>query len=368
MDTIALEGVGVRVQFQTSGLEADILAITVSDRARAIIDSTHLGTVDAKTFKVGDLIDLGTVDLMIDHDPRDVNLAGLPPEQISIRYPDDLGLEPLVLYGFVESMGGERLFPDDRLVTSATVRLTVALDEFTQSLADPTKWIGAWDFNVVGNPNLVGALSRSPYLLGGFDTNSGKYPDFAPKIGLIPNYLSSGGYASTRAIEQITISANVGDFTTTGTFPHAGDFSLLQFTIGAWVTKENYKNPDNTLHADSSLSSATVSLGGAGFTINGTSYGSVIGTGVAQFRCVTWDNGAWRYFEDGVEISSGTAAPSSVTLDRLYLRAATQTNYDNNFVSPIIHDNIVAYAGILSDSAISALSAGKMPDEAGNLA
>jgi hypothetical protein len=128
VNTLALEGLGVKIRFSASGFEADLIALTLPEVGREAIDTTHLGTESAKTKKPGETRDLGTVQAVFDYDPAAVSLVGRPPEQVVVTYPDDLGREfdPIILWASATEQGGERMFPDGRMVTSVTLSLSVA--------------------------------------------------------------------------------------------------------------------------------------------------------------------------------------------------------------------------------------------------
>jgi hypothetical protein len=126
-ETLALEGLGAKIRFNASGFESDLIALTLSSKARATIDTTHLGTEAAKTKRPGQTQDLGTIEAVFDHDPAAVSLVGRPAEQVIITYPEDLGHEfdPIVLWAFATEQGGERMFPDGRMVTAVVLSLSV---------------------------------------------------------------------------------------------------------------------------------------------------------------------------------------------------------------------------------------------------
>lgn len=137
--TLALEGSGATIQFLGCGFSSDLLGLVLSDKAREAIETSHLGTVGAKTYKPGETQDLGTIEAVFDHAPDAVNLVGLPPGQIVIRYPDTdtMQYDPIVVWGFAVQQGGEKMWPDNRMVTAVTIRLSIN-DEYVAVVIPPT--------------------------------------------------------------------------------------------------------------------------------------------------------------------------------------------------------------------------------------
>jgi hypothetical protein len=124
--TIALEGHGVSVSFSASGFTGDLLNIVLSERARETIETVHLGTQSAKTYKPGETVDLGMLTMVVDHDPAALQLVGYPAETITIIYPLQPGQiipDSLSLFGCVMSQGTEEMKMDQRLVTKLQIKL-----------------------------------------------------------------------------------------------------------------------------------------------------------------------------------------------------------------------------------------------------
>lgn len=138
MTFLALEGTGATIQFLGSDFTSDLINLVLSERAREHIETTHLGAIAAKTFRPGELVDLGTVRATFDHQPGEVLLVGAPAQQIVIKYPDtaERSFDPLVLYGAVVAQGGQRLWIDNSIVTAVTIRLMVP-DVVTVVSIDP---------------------------------------------------------------------------------------------------------------------------------------------------------------------------------------------------------------------------------------
>lgn len=130
MTTIALEGTGATIQFMGSCFTADLISLVISDRARESIETTHLGTIAAKTYRPAELVDLGTIRAVFDHNPDEVNLVGRPVEQVVIRYPDtpERSFDPLVVTGAVIRQGGQRMWIDERMVTAVTIQIMPLTD------------------------------------------------------------------------------------------------------------------------------------------------------------------------------------------------------------------------------------------------
>lgn len=122
MTTVALEGTGTTIAFTGSGFVADLISLTLSERAREVLETTHLKTSKAKTYKPGERVDLGTMEAVFDHNPAEVMLVGLQPGPIVIGLPDGAG--SITLSGFVSQQGSQEMKMDQRLVTKVLIVLT----------------------------------------------------------------------------------------------------------------------------------------------------------------------------------------------------------------------------------------------------
>lgn len=128
MPTIALEGVGATIAFGTSDFTADLVSLTLPEKTREALETTHLGTEDAKTFKPAVLKNVGTITAVFDHDPDDFGtLIDSPPEQVTITYPvlpgQSVGTK-LVFTAFASSEGGEELAVDTLARTNVTLQIS----------------------------------------------------------------------------------------------------------------------------------------------------------------------------------------------------------------------------------------------------
>lgn len=231
------------------------------------------------------------------------------------------------------------------------------------SLVDSSKWIGAWDFNSEGNPNLVVFGSN---LLGAMDSDVGKFPDRSNTIGVLQTYVSSG-YNLSR-VPSLVITGAFLSTATTGTTPSA-DKSLTSYTLGCWIKKIDVSKPVTTEDLNMDSSSA---LNVAGFGFNDMHVGALTVSATTnnpagQFRHIVVENGSWKYYEDGVLISSGSDAANPLVFDRVYVRGTTQGNFDGANVSPAYFDNIIIIEEALSPTAIAALASGHMPSGSGVL-
>lgn len=127
MPTIALEGTGASIAFASSTFTADLISLTLPERAREVIETTHLGTLVSKTFKPAKLQNPGTISCEFDHVPEAQNLVLNSIEQITINYPLQAGQTSptrLVFQGFVTQMGGEEMKVDSRMTTKVTIQVS----------------------------------------------------------------------------------------------------------------------------------------------------------------------------------------------------------------------------------------------------
>jgi hypothetical protein len=127
MATIALEGTGANIAFATSSFTSDLISLTLPEKSREVIETTHLGTVGAKTHKPARLINVGTISAEFDHDPVAIDLTKKDPEAITISYPLLTGQTTptrLVFTGFVTAQGGEEFKVDARMTTKVTIQVT----------------------------------------------------------------------------------------------------------------------------------------------------------------------------------------------------------------------------------------------------
>ena len=127
MPTLAIEGVGASIAFADSNFQSDLISLTLPERSREKIDTTHLGSTVVKTSKPAKLIDPGEISVEFDHDPAALKLVKQPPEQITIRYPLREGqttADSIEFTGYVTSEGGEEFTVDSRMTTKITITVT----------------------------------------------------------------------------------------------------------------------------------------------------------------------------------------------------------------------------------------------------
>jgi hypothetical protein len=127
MATIALEGVGGSITFGTSVYASDQIKITFPTPTRETLDTTHLGTVGAKTSKPARLKDVGSIEVEFDHNPEAYDLLDGDPETITINYPLRTGQTTptrWVMSGYAVSVGGEEMAVDAKMVTKVTIKVT----------------------------------------------------------------------------------------------------------------------------------------------------------------------------------------------------------------------------------------------------
>jgi hypothetical protein len=127
MTTVALEGTGAAIAFSTSGFTADLITLTMSDRARETIETTHLGSGGTKTYKPGEIVDRGSITVIVDHNPAELNLLGYGVEPIALTYPSQDGITEaarLDLFGIVTRQGAQQMQMDGRMVTKLLIQLT----------------------------------------------------------------------------------------------------------------------------------------------------------------------------------------------------------------------------------------------------
>ena len=132
MPTIALEGTGASIAFALSSFTSDLITLTLPERQREVIETTHLGTTGGKTFKPAKLVNNGTISCEFDHNPAAQKLVKNPVEQITISYPLESGQTTparIVFQGFVTGEGGEELKVDSRMTTKATIQISGDITE-----------------------------------------------------------------------------------------------------------------------------------------------------------------------------------------------------------------------------------------------
>jgi hypothetical protein len=356
VNALALEGLGVKIRFSASGFEADLIALTLPEVGRETIDTTHLGTESAKAKKPGETRDLGTVQAVFDYDPAAVSLVGRPPEQVVVTYPDDLGREfdPIVLWAFATEQGGERLFPDGRMVTSITLRISVpeVADQppIIPSLVDPLLWGGFYDFSgdsadsiVVGNPPI------SAQLLDGLGP--------IPLSVLSGNVLQFGPYSGRGSSSGVT----PGDFISFGALfsgaTRAGGFvrlAELGVAKAVYVGVNPYNNTGNIVAGGSNQGFSTLVTSGVRASV---ALAAVLNTSTREMRV----------YADGTYVGSKTVLasdkPTSATVGVVYDSAGGGVSASG----PYTADNVWLYNGRIPDDAIAAVAAGSIPDVDGNL-
>lgn len=126
MPTIALEGTGARIAFADL-YEADLLNLTLPERAKDAIGTTHLGSQITTTANDGRLLDPGQVTVEFDHVPGAPVLLKRPPELVTITYPlrpDRVTPDRLRFTAFATNEGAAEFQVGARLARKVTLTLT----------------------------------------------------------------------------------------------------------------------------------------------------------------------------------------------------------------------------------------------------
>lgn len=129
MATYALEGTGTTIGFGTSNFTSDLISLTLPEVQRAEIETTHLGTTVAKTFKPATLQEVGSFECEFDHNPAAVDLTQAAAETITVTYPLLSGQTTpakITFSGFVTKQGGEEAKVDARMTTKVSIRVNGA--------------------------------------------------------------------------------------------------------------------------------------------------------------------------------------------------------------------------------------------------
>ena len=130
---------GLRITFGKSGFQADILSVSHSGVARALIETSHMGTpepgedeIGGKTFIVDPLEDPGQVQLQVHYDPSNPPKRTDPddPEEIAIEYRRPKGAATparLVGSGWLQEWSAEMNL-GAKMTASMTVKFTGLLN------------------------------------------------------------------------------------------------------------------------------------------------------------------------------------------------------------------------------------------------
>lgn len=126
---------GLRITFGRTGFSADILSVTHSGIARALIDTTHMGTpepgddeIGGKTFICDVLEDPGQLQLTVHYDPSNPPRFTDPddPEPIEIEYRRPRGASKgarLLGNGWLQEWSAEMNL-NEKMTASLTVKFT----------------------------------------------------------------------------------------------------------------------------------------------------------------------------------------------------------------------------------------------------
>jgi hypothetical protein len=126
MPTIALEGTGAKIAFGKL-FEADLLNLTLPDRAKDAMRTTHLANRITTTSTQTKLIHPGQVVVEFDQVPGNPPLLKRPPEKITISYPkrpDRLTPDQLIFTAFATSEGNAEFTTANRITRKVVLTVT----------------------------------------------------------------------------------------------------------------------------------------------------------------------------------------------------------------------------------------------------
>jgi hypothetical protein len=119
-------GTGTSIVFVTSGFDAEFLSVDWSGIARGVVDSSHLLTVNWRTFIPTDLVDPGEIQVEMAFDPSDQPPLHELPERIIVTFPVPAGLvTPANWQGDGFMSGFEFNVPlEDKMTGTGTLKMT----------------------------------------------------------------------------------------------------------------------------------------------------------------------------------------------------------------------------------------------------
>ena len=126
MSTVIVEGLGASIGFASPSFTSNLITLSMPERAREAIDTTHLGSVATKTSQPGKLFDPGQVSAEFEFDPAAAELIKGAPTTVTVTLPDDAGT--IAFTGYVVSEGGEEFSVDTRVTTQVTIQVTSDYD------------------------------------------------------------------------------------------------------------------------------------------------------------------------------------------------------------------------------------------------
>lgn len=137
MTDVNLEGTGATIAFGSSTVTSNLVTLGMSEQTREALDTTHLGTTDAKTYKPSKLKDVGDISCTFDHDPAEGDLILEDTEEVVITYPvrtgESVGAKR-TFNAFVISEGGESFEVGGLLRTNRTLKVS---GDITKTAAVP---------------------------------------------------------------------------------------------------------------------------------------------------------------------------------------------------------------------------------------
>lgn len=117
---------GATVVFGTSGFSAEILSIGLPGISRGSVDTTHMGTSDARTHQPVDLIEWGELELEFNFDPDDEPPMSGAAETVTITFPVPAGGSTgatIAGSGFMTAFSFTGAL-EDKMMATATVKWT----------------------------------------------------------------------------------------------------------------------------------------------------------------------------------------------------------------------------------------------------
>lgn len=136
MPTAILEGTGASITFSVSAFTAALISLTLPEESVEAIDTTHLGTVAAKTSKPGKLKKVGSISCEFEHDPTQPALLRVE-QDFTINWPLEPGQATPYMRtysGYVSQEGGEEFKVDSRMTRKVTIEVSGDWEETAATL------------------------------------------------------------------------------------------------------------------------------------------------------------------------------------------------------------------------------------------